>query len=141
MLCLFNMLILSSGIKISERVREAITTPYDDDNNINLCRSVRRELRSALASLLGDNNGILAIPLVPGPPPKLQEDGTALEAYRARAFSLLAIAGVSGVCQVSIPLGLHENLPVVVSLLAKHGADRFLLNIVESLNLLAVRSS
>ncbi|GAB2287341.1 Amidase 1 [Dionaea muscipula] len=119
------------GPGISERVREAITTPYDD-GNINLCRSVRRELHSALASLLGDN-GILAIPPVPGPPPKLQEDGTALEAYRARAFSLLAIAGVSGACQVSIPLGLHENLPVAVSLLAKHGADRFLLNVVESL--------
>ncbi|KAL9253433.1 Amidase 1-like protein [Drosera capensis] len=39
----------------------------------------------------------------------------------------------SGFCQVSIPLGLHENLPVAVSLLAKHGSDKFLLDIVEAL--------
>lgn len=34
--------------------------------------------------------------------------------------------------QVSIPLGMHENLPISISLLAKHGSDGFLLNVVES---------
>ena len=33
--------------------------------------------------------------------------------------------------QVSIPLGLYDNLPVAISLLAKHGSDGFLLNLVE----------
>lgn len=36
--------------------------------------------------------------------------------------------------QVSIPLGLHDNLPVSVSLLAKHGSDGFLLNLVQALH-------
>ncbi|GAB2225552.1 hypothetical protein Droror1_Dr00006349 [Drosera rotundifolia] len=36
--------------------------------------------------------------------------------------------------KVNIPLGLHENLPVAVSLLAKHSSDKFLLDIVEALN-------
>ena len=35
--------------------------------------------------------------------------------------------------QVSIPLGLHDNLPVAVSLLARHGSDCFLLNLVQTL--------
>ncbi|KDO59506.1 hypothetical protein CISIN_1g0442942mg, partial [Citrus sinensis] len=35
---------------------------------------------------------------------------------------------------VSIPLGLHDNLPVAISLLAKHGSDGFLLNLVETLH-------
>lgn len=35
--------------------------------------------------------------------------------------------------QVSIPLGLYDNLPVSISLLAKHGSDGFLLNLVETL--------
>lgn len=40
------------------------------------------------------------IPTVPGPPPKLQTNASELEIFRARAFSLLSIAGVSGFCQV-----------------------------------------
>jgi hypothetical protein len=44
--------------------------------------------------------GVLAVPTVPGPPPKLQTEATSLETFRARAFSLLSIAGVSGFCQV-----------------------------------------
>ena len=39
----------------------------------------------------------------------------------------------SAYLQVSIPLGLYDNLPVAISLLAKHGSDGFLLNLVESL--------
>ncbi|RVX18853.1 Amidase 1 [Vitis vinifera] len=79
------------------------------------------------------DSGVLVLPTVPGPPPKLQTDPTTLESFRARAFSLLSIAGVSGFCQVSIPLGLYDNLPVAVSLLAKHGSDGFLLNLVQTL--------
>ncbi|XLT61314.1 hypothetical protein HN873_017838, partial [Arachis hypogaea] len=43
--------------------------------------------------------GVLMIPTVPGSPPKLQTDPSELEVFRARAFSLLSIAGVSGFCQ------------------------------------------
>uniref|UniRef100_A0A7N2R0N4 Amidase domain-containing protein n=1 Tax=Quercus lobata TaxID=97700 RepID=A0A7N2R0N4_QUELO len=117
------------GPGISERVWEAIRTT---DENVDVCHSVKTELRAALNALLGDC-GVLAIPTVPGPPPKLQCDPIPLEAFRAKAFSLLSIAGVSGFCQVSIPLGLYDNLPVAISLLAKHGSDGFLLNLVESL--------
>ncbi|PKI51559.1 hypothetical protein CRG98_028119 [Punica granatum] len=45
------------------------------------------------------DDSILVIPTVPGHPPKLQTDPSTLEIFRARAFSLLAIAGVSGFCQ------------------------------------------
>ncbi|KAM4119214.1 hypothetical protein ACJW30_03G042600 [Castanea mollissima] len=94
--------------------------------------SERTELRAALNALLGDF-GVLIIPTVPGPPPKLQSDPILLEAFRVRASSLQSIAGVSGFCQVSIPLGLYDNLPVAISLLAKHGSDAFLLILVEIL--------
>lgn len=117
------------GPGISERIRDALSTT---DENVSVCHTVKSELRDALSALLGDY-GVLAIPTVPGPPPKLQTEGTSLENFRARAFSLLSIAGVSGFCQVSIPLGRHNNLPVAVSLLAKHGSDGFLLNLVETL--------
>ena len=32
-----------------------------------------------------------------------------------------------------IPLGEYDNLPISISLLAKHGSDEFLLNLVETL--------
>lgn len=35
--------------------------------------------------------------------------------------------------QVSIPLGMYHNVPVAISLAAKHGSDAFLLNLVETL--------
>ncbi|XP_068659997.1 amidase 1 [Aristolochia californica] len=117
------------GPGISERVSDAIKT---SDKDIDLCFGVKSQLKAALTVLLKDN-GILAIPTVPGPPPKLQTEGNMLETFRARAFSLLAISGVSGLCQVSIPLGMYNNLPVAISLVAGHGMDRFLLNVMKTL--------
>ncbi|KAL4625265.1 hypothetical protein ACB092_05G013100 [Castanea dentata] len=117
------------GPGISERICKAIRTT---DENVDVCHSVRTELRAALNAFLGDC-GVLAIPTVLEPPPKLQCDPISLEALSVKAFSLLSIAGLSGFCQVSIPLGLYDNLPVSISLLAKHGSDGFLLNLVESL--------
>ncbi|KAK0601916.1 hypothetical protein LWI29_028740 [Acer saccharum] len=102
------------GPGISERVWEAVRTTAE---KIDVCQSMKTELRAALTDLLGDY-GILVIPTVLGPPPKLQTD--AMESFGTRNFSLLSIAGVSGFCQVSVPLGLYNNLPVAVSLLAKH---------------------
>ncbi|XP_004135625.1 amidase 1 isoform X1 [Cucumis sativus] len=118
------------GPGISERILEFIREVTDE--NIDLSRSIQIELREALAALLEDF-GVLAIPTVPGPPPKLNTDISEQYDFRAKAFSLLTIAAVSGVCQVSVPLGLYNGLPVSISLLAKHGADGFLLNLVDSL--------
>ncbi|KAE8010185.1 hypothetical protein FH972_006575 [Carpinus fangiana] len=111
------------GPWIAERVQEALMTT---DDNIDICHSVKTELRTALTALLADS-GVLAVPTVPGPPQKLLTEATSLETFHARAFSLLSIAGVS------IPLGLYDNLPVAISLLAKRGSDGFLLNLVETL--------
>ncbi|XVE89703.1 hypothetical protein DITRI_Ditri20bG0017100 [Diplodiscus trichospermus] len=117
------------GPGLYERIWDAIRTP---EENIHVCHTVQTEFRAALIALLEDQ-GILALPTVPGDPPKLHTDPATLEVFRARAFSLLSIAGVSGFCQVSIPLGMHNNLPVSISLVAKHGSDSFLLNLVETL--------
>ncbi|XP_024983274.1 amidase 1 [Cynara cardunculus var. scolymus] len=117
------------GPGISERVLDALKTSGE---HIDACESVKTQLREALTALLGEH-GILVIPTVPGPPPKLQTDPTLLETFRARAFSLLSVAGVSGLCQVTIPLGKYNDLPVAVSLLANHGSDGFLLSLVETL--------
>ncbi|XP_043726262.1 amidase 1-like [Telopea speciosissima] len=118
------------GPYISEQVQECLMATSENIDNFH---TVRNELRAALNDLL-EEFGILAIPTVPGPPLKLQTENVTVENFGARAFSLLSIASVSGFCQVNIPLGMYDNLPVAVSLLAKHGADGFLLNLVEKLD-------
>ncbi|KMZ56987.1 Amidase 1 [Zostera marina] len=117
------------GPGIYERVWESISSTNE---NIDKCLVVRSEIQLALCSLLKDA-AILAIPTVPGPPPKLFADVASLESFRAKAFSLLSIAGMSGFCQVTIPLGIYDNYPVSVSLIANHGDDLFLLNFAEIL--------
>ncbi|KAF8724041.1 hypothetical protein HU200_021050 [Digitaria exilis] len=117
------------GPGIRERVYEAITS---EDGPMEDFHALRTEFKSALADLV-KHDGILAIPTVPGSPPKLRMEATALENFRARAFSLLSIAGLSGFCQLSIPLGMRDGVPVSVSLVARHGADRFLLNVAQDL--------
>ncbi|XWS57560.1 hypothetical protein CRYUN_Cryun09bG0184600 [Craigia yunnanensis] len=117
------------GPEISERIWDAIKVTGE---KIDFCHSVRTELRAALTSLLGDH-GILALPTTPGEPPKVQANPATLDLFFSRPFSLLSIAGVSGFCQASIPLGMHDNVPVAISLVAKHGSDAFLLNLVETL--------
>ncbi|KAL6890547.1 hypothetical protein ACP4OV_008802 [Aristida adscensionis] len=117
------------GPGIRERVHEAIAS---EDGPMGDFYTLKTEFKSALAALVKDG-GILAIPTVPGSPPKLQMEASALENFRARAFSLLSIAGLSGFCQLSIPLGVREGVPVSVSLVAHHGGDRLLLSVAQEL--------
>ncbi|KAF7822244.1 Translocon at the outer membrane of chloroplasts 64 [Senna tora] len=102
------------------------------DVDIENCKSVRNEMRAAINSLLKDE-GVLVIPTVADPPAKLGGKETLSEDYRSRAYSLLSIASISGCCQVTIPLGFHEKCPVSVSLIARHGGDRFLLDTLQTM--------
>ncbi|XP_047066939.1 amidase 1-like [Lolium rigidum] len=118
------------GPGIRERVQEAVSS--SDDPAMEDLHTVRTEFRSALTALLEDD-GILVIPTVPGAPPRLRMEAAMLEDFRAKAFSLLSIAGLSGFCQISIPLGIRNGVPVSVSLLARHGADHFLVGVAQEL--------
>ncbi|XP_031492332.1 outer envelope protein 64, chloroplastic [Nymphaea colorata] len=102
------------------------------DECLALCQSIRNEARNAFTALLKDD-GILVIPTAPGPPPKLGSKEITCGDYRSRCFSLLAIAGMSGCCQVTVPIGSHEKCPLAVSFVARHGGDRFLLDTVHTM--------
>lgn len=102
------------------------------NEEIERCKSIRNELRAALNSLLKDD-GILVMPTIADPPPKVGGKEIQSEEFQNRAFGLLGIASISGCCQVTVPLGSHESCPISVSLIARHGGDRFLLDVVHSL--------
>ncbi|KAJ7975236.1 outer envelope protein 64, chloroplastic-like [Quillaja saponaria] len=114
---------------ISSQLHETLEI---EDIEIENCRLIRNEMRLAINSLLKDD-GVLVIPTIADPPPKLGGKEILSEDYQSRAFSLLSIASISGCCQVSVPLGFYDRCPISVSLIARHGADRFLLDTVQTI--------
>ncbi|KAF2294053.1 hypothetical protein GH714_007121 [Hevea brasiliensis] len=111
---------------VSNHVLVAINTKYE---NIKTLYKIRSEMRACLQSLLKDD-GILVIPTVADPPFKLNAKKGYSTESRDRAFILSGIAGMSGCCQVTIPLGKHDGCPISVSFISYHGADKFLLDTV-----------
>jgi amidase len=87
----------------------------------------REELGKRVRAFV-DSDTILCIPTAPGPAPKLDAKGQAVEEFRQRAQRLTSIAGLSGLPEVTLP-GLAEidGLPLGLSLIGAAGADRILL--------------
>src|SRR5262249_1051774 len=97
---------------------------------------VRRErYHRRLQEFLGPRD-LLCVPtaaaLDPGKdnPPVRTAGGTG---YFPRTLALTSIAGIGRLPQVSLPLGRSGHVPVGLSLLAKHGEDAFLLEVVKGL--------
>lgn len=119
------------GPGIADRVRAAMAAPHGDDERVRRARAVRRGVAAAMARLL-QGDAVLVMPTVPaGPPPRRGRPATELKEVRSRAFVLLSLAGASGCCQVSVPVGNVDGMggaPGSVSFLARLGADHLLLD-------------
>jgi amidase len=88
---------------------------------------VRERVARHMDALLGDD-ALLILPTAPGIAPRLKTPAAELEAFRARAFALLSIAGLARLPQVSLPLGTLEGCPLGLSLLGPRACDRGLLD-------------
>ncbi|KAJ1402236.1 Tetratricopeptide-like helical domain superfamily [Sesbania bispinosa] len=114
------------GHVVSDRVIAAINNTQD---NIKALYKVRTEMRGAFQSLLKDD-GILVIPSVADSLLKLNTKKGFSSEFHDRTFALSSIASMSGCCQVTIPLGYHDDCCISVSFISFHGADKFLLDTV-----------
>jgi amidase len=94
------------------------------------CEELGGSVRACVAA-----NTVLCIPTAPGPAPKLDAKGQTVEEFRQRAQRLTAIAGLSGLPEVTLP-GLAEiaGLPLGVSLIGAAGADRMLLALADKIS-------
>ncbi|KAB5524366.1 hypothetical protein DKX38_022115 [Salix brachista] len=102
------------------------------DAEIELCKSIREEMGSAINSLLKDD-GILVVPTTAYLPPKIGGKEILSEEFQSSSIGLMSIASLSGCCQVTVPLGYYNKCPISVSLIARHGSDRFLLDTVQTM--------
>lgn len=85
----------------------------------------RAELRAELEALLGAD-GVLVLPTMPGAAPRSASSGDELLDYRERALRLLCFSGLSGLPQITIPLGTVHGAPFGISLIGPRNFDRTL---------------
>lgn len=78
------------------------------------------------------DDALLALPTAPGIAPRLETPPVELEAFRARCFALLSMAGLAGLPQVTLPLGSLHGCPLGLSLIAPRGRDWGLLDWIAS---------
>jgi len=86
----------------------------------------RAIIREHVHALLG-TDGILILPTMPGAALELKAPEEEFERFRARAISMLCIAGLAGLPQVSLPLASVHGAPLGLSLIGPPGRDRALL--------------
>ena len=108
-------------------VRQRIEwTATIDPGDLPSARAKREEITRRMARLLGDG-AVLMLPTLPGVAPPCNSPPAATEDLRARAMSLLCIAGLARLPQVTLPLGRLEGCPLGLSLIGARGTDTMLL--------------
>ncbi|MBX9904614.1 MAG: amidase [Burkholderiales bacterium] len=111
------------GPGVRERMAWVSTITADE---VARAQAVRDAARRQMDALLADN-AVLVLPTVSGIAPLLNTPAAEIDDFRARAMSLLCIAGLAGLPQVSLPLAKVWGCPLGVSLIAAPGNDALLL--------------
>jgi amidase len=92
----------------------------------------RAEIAARLDALL-DGDTVLLMPTVPDVAPKLALPPQETVAVRERMLALLCVAGLGGLPQLSMPMGIVNGAPVGLSLIAGRGRDALLLALAQTL--------
>ncbi|MGX9962260.1 amidase [Roseomonas sp. F4] len=93
-------------------------------------RQFRQGFSQRLRALLA-GGAVLVYPTSPVPAPKLDAGAEAQQAVRERSMGVTAIAGLAGLCEVTLPAAKVDGAPIGLSLVAAPGRDRALLAVAE----------
>jgi amidase len=97
-----------------------------DPKDVAKAKPKRELVAQLMAQVLGEDC-LLCLPTAPGIAPKLQTAPEELEAFRARAFALLAVAGLARLPQITLPVGTLDDCPIGLSIIGPRGCDRGML--------------
>jgi amidase len=117
------------GPGVRERFAWAPTVRSEDVKRAN---ARREEITRRLAQLL-EGSTVLALPSAPGIAVPRNSAPEVLDDLRIRALSLLCIAGLARLPQISLPLATLDNCPLGLSLIAARGNDTLLLELATRL--------
>lgn len=117
------------GHGVRERFEWAATVTTNDYR----AAQARRSAIAAHVAALVPPGKVLVFPTVPGVAPLPGAVGDELEAYRMRSISMLCTAGLTGLPQLSLPMGSIDGLPFGMSILGPAGSDRDLLALAETI--------
>ena len=98
------------------------------DKQLDTASAYRSRFKKHLTDLLGAD-GVLVMPTVPDIAPLRGDGGEKMESYRNRSLQMLAISGLSGFPQISLPLGQRLGAPLGLSLLGPAGSDASLIQL------------
>lgn len=112
---------LGPGVK--ERIEWTATIRPAD---VAQAQRMRDAARAHMDTLLA-GNAVLVLPTLPDIAPLLNTPAAALDDFRAKAMSLLCIAGLAGLPQISMPLATLHGCPFGVSIIGGRGTDALLL--------------
>lgn len=115
------------GPGVGERFAAAKAT---DPARAAAARAFRQVFSARIRALLA-GGAVLAYPTSPIPAPRLDIGAEAQQAVRERSMGVTAIAGLSGLCEVTLPAAKVDGAPVGLSLAAAPGRDRALLAVAE----------
>lgn len=113
------------GPGVRERMQWVMTIC---DGEVAAAQRVRDAARVRMDELLS-GNAVLLLPTMPDIAPLLNTPPAQLDDFRARAMSLLCIAGHAGLPQLTLPLATLDDCPLGLSLLAGRGKDELLLSL------------
>jgi amidase len=117
------------GAGVKERMAWVATI---EPGRVGPAKARREEIARRMQALLADG-AVLVLPTVPGIAPLKNRPPEETDDFRGRAMSLLSIAGLARLPQVSLPLARLEGCPLGLSLVAARGADAMLLALAKAL--------
>ena len=96
-------------------------------------QAVRERFTARFNGLLG-GDAVLLLPTMPDVAPLLSAPEETLNDYRNKALNLLALSGLSGTPQVSMPLATRLDAPLGISLIGPAGSDLSLVRLAARLS-------
>jgi amidase len=117
------------GPGIRERMAFAATV---SERDADMARQEQKRASERICALV-EPGTVLALPTAPCIAPRIDTGAKALESLRVRVMRLTCLAGLSGLPQVTLPVGSISGCPIGLSFIAWHGGDEALLDLAVQL--------